>query len=118
MSSNEYTFEDVELTVDKVELMVNGTVEFEFEVGQRETWGHNGGDPPIADSAIDIKCTSLDSITSEDRNGNIINWHKIEWYPEKEKFLKQIREAIEGIFEGCKENDNLVEHYKSYYSEY
>jgi hypothetical protein len=110
--SAEYRFEDVELTVDKVELMVNGTVEFELEVGQKESWGHYGGDPPIADSAIDIKCTELASITSYDRNDRLIKWHKIQWYPEKEKFLKQIREAVEGIFEGHKENGNLVEHYK------
>lgn len=118
LSSNEYTFEDVELTVDKVELMVNGTVEFDFEVGQRATWGYHGGDPPIADSAVDIKCKSLDSITSYDRNDRLIKWHKMQWYPEKEKFLKQVREAIEGIFEGHMENGKLVEHYKRYYSEY
>ncbi len=116
--SEEYTFEEVELRVDKVGLMINGTLEFELEVGQKESWGHHGGDPPIDDHAGDIKCTSLDSITSEDEHGNIIEWAKMEWFPSKEKFLKDIRQAIEGLFEGDDENEKLVEYYKNSNSEY
>jgi len=118
VSDSEYTFEDVELRVDKVELMVNGTVEFEFEVGQEASWGHHGGDPPIADRAGSIKCTDLESITSYDRNDKLIKWHIMEWFPAKEKFLKDIRQAVEGLFEGDDENEKLVEYYKNSNSEY
>ena len=42
----------------------------------------------------------------------------MEWFPSKEKFLKDIRQAIEGLFEGDDENEKLVEYYKNSNSEY
>lgn len=107
---SEYTYTDVEVDIDNVCYSVAGDVTYEFEEGQNESWL----DPPYPPRAVSIRATHFDSITFENKKGQLIDMHKLEWFPQKMDFYNKLRQAVEGQFEGDELNNTLVQQYSEY----